>query len=155
MVDSIAASDASEYDGLGMALEHARAWFTLHAAQRTQLVNFFLAAVAFLTAAYVAAFYGKAYALASAVALIGLLLCLAFNRLEIRTRELVVAGEEATRQLERLLAKRVGVPEMELIHRVETPPRRFTAYSAVIPMIQWFAALAYLAGATYALWKSR
>jgi hypothetical protein len=155
MVDPMPISGASEDDGLGMALEHARAWFTLHAGQRMQLVNFFLAAVAFLTAAYVAAFDGKAYALASAVALIGLLICVAFNRLEIRTRELVVAGEEAIRRLERLLAQRVGVPEVELIHRVETPRRRFTSYSAVIPVIQWFAALAYLTGAAYAFWKSR
>src|SRR5882757_915360 len=36
-------------------LDHAWQWFTLHATQRMQAVNFFLVATAFLSTAYVAA----------------------------------------------------------------------------------------------------
>ena len=75
------------------ALEHAWNWFSLHAAHRMQSVNFFLVAVAFLSAAFVTALQIPNHFIAGAVAALGVFVSTFFNRLELRIQELIHAGE--------------------------------------------------------------
>src|SRR5690242_12856445 len=81
------------------ALGHAWDWFALHAKQRMQCVHFFLLAMAFLVAAFVTAVKDH-HVVAVGIALLGLAVTDWFRRLEIRTKELVKAGEDAMEVLE-------------------------------------------------------
>jgi hypothetical protein len=96
------------------ALEHARVWFTMHAAQRMQTFNFFLVATAFLVAGY-AQVIDKRPIAAAAIALLGAWITCWFMFLERRTRQLVEAGRVAMRPLERRLAEGLGVPQLEIV----------------------------------------
>jgi len=132
------------------ALEHAWNWFSLHAAHRMQSVNFFLVAVAFLSAGYVAAFQIPDHLLAAAVAALGAMMSAFFNRLELRIKELIHAGEDAMKPLQAELAQITGVPELQILERVESPKRSFTKYSVVISLIHWVSGIAFLLAVVYA-----
>jgi hypothetical protein len=121
---------------LRLAVEHAREWVRLHADQRLRAVNFWLVSVAFLTTAYVTSF-PNAKPLAAGVALAGVVVTFALQRMERRTRELVKYGEDALRPLEDLLAFRLGMPEIRLVARAEKPTEWFTSYARVIALMQW------------------
>ena len=75
-------SDAEERDAAKVALDHAWAWFSLHATQRLQSVNFFLVAIAFLSAAFVTAAKEKMYELASGIAGLAIFTTYFFYRTE-------------------------------------------------------------------------
>lgn len=133
------------------ALEHAWNWFSLHAAHRMQSVNFFLVAVAFLSAGYVTALQIPNVLLAAAVAALGVMMSIFFNHLELRIKELIHAGEDAMKPLQAELARITGVPEIEILDRVESPKRSFTKYSLVISRIHWASGIAFSLGLVYAL----
>ena len=78
-----------------IALDHAWAWFSLHATQRLQSVNFFLVATAFLSAAFVTAAKEKMYALAGGIAVLAVLISYVLYRMERRVRSLIHAAEHA------------------------------------------------------------
>ena len=132
------------------ALEHAWQWFPLHARQRMQCVNFFLVAVAFLAAAFVTALKDKHYAVAMGVGLLGAWLSWWFHRLDLRTKELVEAGQAVLRHSQRRLATQTGIEELEILKRVERPVRCWTSYSDVIRVLHWTTLVAFLGGAAYA-----
>jgi hypothetical protein len=75
-------------------------WFAMHAAQRVQLVNFWLVAVAFLAAAYVQSEISHVRPIGAGVAVIGVVASIAFQRLDVRTRELSQIAEDALREFE-------------------------------------------------------
>jgi hypothetical protein len=75
-------------------------WFALHAGQRLQLVNFWLVAIAFLAAAFVQSEINHLTPIAAGLAFIGALSSVAFQRLDIRTRQLTVAAEGALQVFE-------------------------------------------------------
>src|SRR5258705_7826150 len=91
---------------LDRGLDHAWQWFTLHATQRMQAVNFFLVATAFLSTAYVAALRFPVVAIG--VSALGTLFSLVFYRFEIRIQELLKAGEKALYPAQRRLADLTG-----------------------------------------------
>lgn len=143
-------STGSETRDSREALSHGWEWFSLHAGQRMQLVNFFLVSVAFLAAAFVTALTAKHYSLAVAIGGFGGWISWWFNRLELRTKELVKAGEAAVKHSERQLALASKIEELEILKRVETPARCFTSYGKVIGALHWSTLLAFLAGGVYA-----
>lgn len=134
------------------ALEHSWNWFALHAGQRMQCVNFFLVAVAFLIAAFVTALTGKHYALAVTVGLLGAWISWWFHRLELRTKELVKAGETAMRHSQQRLAAESRIEELEILKRVETPGKRWTSYGDVLRMLHWTTIVAFIVASAYALY---
>jgi hypothetical protein len=89
--DSVSSKDVRAY---------AWNWFALHSGQRLQLVNFWLVAVAFLATAYVQSEIDHARAIASGVALVGAIASVAFQRLDVRTRQLTQVAESALQELE-------------------------------------------------------
>ncbi len=133
------------------ALDHAWDWFALHAGQRMQCVNFFLVAVAFLIAGFVAALTGKHYHLAVAVGLFGAWISWWFHRLELRTKELVKAGEAAMRHSQQRLAEEARIEELEILKRIDIPGKRWTSYGDVLRMLHWTTLGAFLLASGYAL----
>src|SRR5882724_9369201 len=115
---------------LEKGMDHAWEWFTLHATQRMQAVNFFLVATAFLSTAFVAAL--RFPLVAAGVSALGALFSLVFYRFEIRIQELLKAGEKALYPAQQKLADLTGMQEFKICETVETAGRPFTKYSTVI-----------------------
>lgn len=139
-------------DELKQGLDHAWAWFSLHAGQRMQLINFLLLSVGFVVAGYGATLRSSSDTAAGFIAVMGCALSLAFWRLDVRTRELIKAAEQPLDQLQRRLAERLGVPGLALVAMVESPRQGRTSYSWVIRCLALVAGLAFAAGAIYAFW---
>lgn len=131
------------------ALAHAWSWFALHAGQRLQLLNFFLVSVAFLTAAYVAAFEDHP-AVSGIVGVVGAIVSFAFRRLELRTRELVHVGEAPLAVLEARLAALANVDSLRLVDKADAPRRKLTKYSLLIRVVQWTTVLAFAVASGFA-----
>jgi hypothetical protein len=142
--------DASEFR---WAADHAWQWFSLHAAQRLRMFNFWLISVAFLTAAYVTALTNQKPQIALAIAGAGTVLTRLFRRLELRTRQLVHLGERALGQFEARVADVTGIHEIQLLSAAESEKRRFSSYGAVISAMQAFVTIAFLIAVAYAIVK--
>jgi hypothetical protein len=106
------------------AREHAWNWFAFHAAQRMQAFNFFVVATAFLIAAY-ASLLEKNPGAAAVLAAVGAWLTIWFNRLEARSRQLVMVGERALTVSQRRLADLAENPDLMILDAAEPP--RFAA----------------------------
>jgi hypothetical protein len=124
------------------ALDHASAWFTVHAAQRMQLVNFWIVAVAFLTTALVSAATEKRWGAACLVALAGAVGSFCFHRLERRTRALVRISENALRPLQRDLANATDIAALEMVKAADSTTF-FGSYGKVIFVLHWFVIAAF------------
>jgi hypothetical protein len=135
------------------ALGHAWDWFALHAKQRMQCVNFFLLAMAFLVAAFVTAVKDHEV-VAAGIGLLGALVTGWFHRLEIRTKELVKAGEAAMEPLEGRLAEAVAVPALDIVSRVRGPGTEGTSYGTVLNTLYRTMLRASLFGVVYALYHA-
>jgi hypothetical protein len=135
------------------ALDHAWNWFSLHAGQRMQSFNFFLAATAFLVAGYAAALE-KQRPVSAAIALLGAWISFWFNRLERRTKQLVKAGEDALQPAEDRLADSTGNPALRIVAKVETKAPGTASYSKVIDIIEWTTLLVFAIGFLYAVWPA-
>src|ERR1022692_186234 len=83
-----------------IAFDYAWGYFSLHAGQRMQSVNFFLLAVSFLAAAYVSAMVNRQPGLAAGISLVGASSSFFFYRIERRVRGLLHAAERALRPME-------------------------------------------------------
>ena len=134
------------------ALAHAWDWFALHSRQRMHCVNFFLVSVAFLAASYVTALTNKFSGVGVGISVLGVLVSFWFHRLDLRTKELVKAGEAAMKPLQQRLAEAARVPDLEIVKRVDTPGIRWTSYGHVLRMIHWTTLVAFLLGGAYALY---
>lgn len=126
-------------------------WFALHSAQRMQMVNFWLVAVAFLAAAFVQASTSDLPALAVGVAMTGALCSSGFLLLDLRTRELVRVAERALRNLEvERLATEPGYPQ--LVSMAEAGrSTRLSSYRLVIEGLQATVAVLFLAAGIHAV----
>src|SRR5574341_409125 len=114
-------------------------------------MSFFFVTVAFIMAGYGAALNAKYPIVAVVVAALGAVLCVWFNRLDIRTKELVRAGESALRASQRRLANLSSIPDMALLDLVETPKRSFSSYSFLLNTIHSIMFGFFAASAAYAL----
>lgn len=146
------APEAVRQAAIDKGIDHAWAWFSLHAGQRLLAVDFFLVASAFLSAAYVSALHYSAPAIALAIGLLGVWSTLCFSRFEIRVRELLRAAEDALKPLQQELSGQTGVGELKLCERVDTPSQGFTSYHKVIRALHWVIGVGFALGS---LWASR
>jgi hypothetical protein len=142
-----------DLDAVRLGIDHAWQWFSIHATQRLQMLNFWLVAVAFLTAAYVTALTNKQPQVAAVVAAAAAILSLLFSRLELRTRQLVRLGERALGHFESILADVTGVAEMRILEAADAEKELFASYGIVIRAMQWFVIAAYVGAGGYATWK--
>lgn len=136
------------------AREHAWNWFVLHAGQRMQTFNFFLVATAFLIAAY-ASLLEKHHWAAFGVALLGSWLAVWFYRLDMRSRQLVKAGERALVILEAQLSATAEIAELKIVESVERAEPGSSSYRRVIKVMEWTIFAVFVLGAVYAAWLGR
>ena len=92
-----------EVERLKQIREHAWNWFSYHAAQRTNMFNYFLAAAALLVAGFAAAAANGSRGLAIIIAVVGAAISFFFMRLDVRNEELVSVGKKAVQAAERVL----------------------------------------------------
>jgi hypothetical protein len=116
------------------------------------MFNFWLVAIAFLTAAYVNALNDKHPQVALVVAVSGAVISFCFRRLEIRTRQLVRLGEDAIEHFQRKMADATGIREMEIVKTAEAKKGKFASYGIVLRWMQWLVIIAFLGGMSYAAW---
>jgi hypothetical protein len=143
-------------DRLEPALVHASTVYGLFVTQRQNLVSFYLVALGFLSAAYVAALRDRLRAAAVAVCALGAAASAAAILQDRRLRQLMRAAEEALRQLQRRLAAEAGVPALEILARADAAapdqapaPRRLTR-GQVVRVLYGAVGLLFCAGAVYA-----
>lgn len=134
--------DVSE-EQVKLGIDHSWAWFSLHATQRLQMLNFWLVSVSFLTAAFTAAVVNDKPHAAFFVGVAGAALSFCFHRLERRTRRLIIIAERALSRFEIRLAETTGVSELALVSAAETEKEPFSSYAVVIRTMQGFAVLAF------------
>jgi hypothetical protein len=127
-------------------------WFALHAGQRMQMVNFWLVSIAFLAAAFVQAYLNKLFIVATGIAIVGFVCSVAFMRLDVRTRQLVLVGEMALRHLE---VKRAGDEHNDVLDLVQAAgacrQSRFDSYRFIIQGLQMTVAGGFLLAAGYSI----
>lgn len=133
-----------------IAFDYAWGWFSLHAGQRMQGVNFFLIAIAFLAASYVSAVVGDRPGLAVGISALGAFSSFIFYRIERRVRGLIHAAEKALRPLEKNMAICTGIPEMQIVESVEIAPKGSWPYSRVFRALYAAVGSTFVLGAIYA-----
>jgi hypothetical protein len=116
-----------------------------------QTFNFSLVATAFLIAGY-ASLLERHRGAAVGVALLGAWLALWFSRLDMRSRQLIKAGERALVALEAELSGTAGIAALKILEAVEQPEPGTSSYRRVIHVIQWTIFVVFLLGAAYAVW---
>jgi len=133
------------------AYTYAWNWFSLHSAQRLQLVNFWLVSVAFLGTAFVQAHSGKLSAVATGVAVAGMVASLAFMQLDARTRQLVQIAEKALLHLENAHFSEGSSGAFALVHAAGNRRIRWRSYRAIIQGLQLSVAILFLFAAIYSM----
>ena len=127
-------------------------WFALHSGQRLQLVNFWLVAVAFLASAYVQSEIDHAHAIAAGVAVIGAIASVAFQRLDVRTRQLTQAAEAVLKELEQEWIAQGASESVALVLRSQEARQSwFDSYKVIIQGLQFSVALVFTAALVYSL----
>jgi hypothetical protein len=124
----------------------------MHAGQRLQLVNFWLVAVAFLAAAFVQSEISHARPIAAGVALIGVVASFAFQRLDVRTRQLSQIAEDALREVEDEWIAQGSSELIALVKRSHAVQQSWAdSYRVIIQGLQLSTALVFIAAFIYAL----
>jgi hypothetical protein len=147
--ESKSSSENTRQHIIDKGLDHAWQWFTLHANQRMQAVNFFLVATAFLSSAYVAAL--RVPPVAMGVSALGILFSITFYGFELRIQELLKAGEKALYRAQRCLAEETGIAEFNICEAVEIARIPVTRYSKVIRTLYGTTAVGFIGGLAYAI----
>jgi hypothetical protein len=81
--------------------QYAWQWFSYHATQRTNMLNYFLVGIGILANAYVAAVTAKLTTIALAIAILGTIVSLCFTMLDVRNQTLVGYAQDVLRKCER------------------------------------------------------
>lgn len=102
------------------ALDHAWSWFSLHATQRMQVINFHLAVTGLFVVAYATSLNAHRYWLASGLAFLLAATSLMLFGLELRNKELVKASEDVLQVLEDRMSETIRVAELRLVLRTKT-----------------------------------
>lgn len=149
-------SNTAEPEVHPATLDHAWEWFSLHAGQRLEAVNFYLVAAAFLSNAYVSALSASSFLVAIGVGLLGAFFAFNFFMLEQRVRTLVRAGEAALLISQSHLARDSHIPDIEILSRVDSPGKWTWSYSRVFRHLYLFTGIGFLLGSLYSLsrWES-
>ena len=132
--------------------EYAWKWFELHAAQRMQLVNFWLVSTAFIVGAFVNAAVRDRFLAAAGVGCVGSAVAVGFLLLDRRTRQLIKVAEEALKVYEDRMAKAEQIREVRLV-QISASDRGglLSSYRSVIWGLQVTTAVAFVIAAVAAL----
>jgi len=151
--------------GLNDIREYAWNWFSYHAAQRTNMFNYALAAAAILAAGY-GAVLEKSVHVAGAIGFVGAFVCLCFMLLDRRNHQLVRYGEDVLKSVEAVLFAAVkarapddGKPPMpDGILLVDSPDTLLGdlvrgKHRIYLRLVEGVLLVAFLAGGYVAWWE--
>lgn len=133
------------------ALKYSWDWFSLHATQRLQAVNFFVVGISFVTTAYVTASSKQFHILAVMICLMGAGIGYVFYKLEERVRELIQHGEKALEKCEDNLANSTGLVETRISKLAKEPKSGIWPYSLTFKRLYLGASIFFIAAAIYEL----
>jgi hypothetical protein len=134
------------------ARAYAWNWFAPHAGQRLQLVNFWLVAVAFLATAFVQSQVNHMRPVAAGVALIGTVASVAFQRLDVRTRQLTQIAEVALAEFEAEWVAQGSSDRVALVSLShEVRHFRWDSYRIIIQGLQLTVGTVFLSAFIYVL----
>jgi hypothetical protein len=134
-----------------IAFDYAWGYFSLHAGQRMQSVNFFLLAASFLVAAYVSAMVGKYPSLAVGISLIGAWSSFVFYRIERRVRGLLHSAERALRPMGEAMADETHNPALRILKSVDATAPDAWPYSRVFRALYIAIGLGFGMASIYAV----
>jgi hypothetical protein len=143
-------TEENELDTLRAALTHTQSWIELHTAQRQNLLNFFLIAVAFLFSAYVGALAAHRYVLAGIIGLLGATISVGFTAMDLRNRDLTRAGEIAMKDLEGYLADRTNISSLRILEAIDQPRHPWLSIGKIIRSIHVIVGIVFFGTAIYA-----
>jgi hypothetical protein len=136
------------------ALEHAWNWFKYHAEQRLKVFQFFLVANGLIVTGIGAGLINDLNFLAFAVCDFGIIVSIAFYRLDKRVSQLVKIGERAMRIEEAKLSKVSGNSNIEICKSTEEPSTMdHGSYSDAFRLVFFSLGFLYFSSAVYSLWK--
>jgi hypothetical protein len=147
----MSSTEESELSAQEVALDHCRSWVELHTNQRQNLLNFFLIAIAFLFSAYVSALDGHRNLLAAVISLMGALISFGFTLMDLRNRDLTRAGESPIMELERRMALRCNLPQLQIQEAVNQPRRPWLSMGKIVRAIHMAVGLTFAGAMIYAL----
>jgi hypothetical protein len=81
--------------------QYAWRWFSYHAKQRVNMLNYFLVGIGILANAFVVAVNAKLFSIAGAIGLAGAFVSVCFLMLDVRNQTLVGYAQSVLRKLER------------------------------------------------------
>lgn len=139
-------SDQSEK----IAFDYAWNYFSLHAGQRMQAVNFFLVAASFLVGAYVAAMGGNRPGLAAGISTVGAISSFVFFRIERRVRGLLHVAEAALLPIEARIASETANPSLRILEHAENMAADAWKYSKVFRILYSAVGIGFFVAAVYA-----
>jgi uncharacterized membrane protein len=124
----------------------------MHAGQRLQLVNFWLVAIAFLAAAFVQSQINHLRPIAAGVAIIAVVASVAFQRLDVRTRQLSQIAEDVLREFEDEWVAHGASELIALVKRSGNARKSWAdSYRLIIQGLQLFVAFVFAAAFIYTL----
>lgn len=144
-------SQNDDHEHLKLAVDYAWGWFSMHSSQRMQLINFFIIALTLMMGAYATSVNAGAFGVSAAIALGGAVLAFVFRRLDVRTRELVKVSEPALEEIERRLAERAELSELNFVRIVERPKARWGTYRILLMVATWVAFILFSLGFGFAI----
>lgn len=120
----------------------ALAWFTTHAQQRMQLLNYWFVAVSFLTTSSILAASASHLAVAKIIDSALIIASVLFYGLDVRTQELIAYGERAMSAIEqRSNSEGDSTDSFRLADGMHLQNRRAPAYRWLFAALYWGAAL--------------
>jgi hypothetical protein len=147
-----AVSDVSDDDKLLLAaIEHLRSYFENRRSQRLQVINYFLLSIAFMSAAYVTALSNKLNGVAAVLPIIGIGVTAGFWWSDMASRTFLHLTDEPLLILERRLADRLGVPELNLMKRSKRLVTWKNSPSRLVSTMYLLAIVVLTLGTVYAL----
>lgn len=135
------------------AFDYAWGYFTVHATQRMQAINFYLIAVTFIVTAHVIALTEEYYLVSAIISLVGAMVTFIFSRIECRVRELIHAAEKALIPIEIELSKSTANDALLILKRVERPNDDFWSYHRVFKTLYRIFGIGFILGFLYALYS--
>jgi hypothetical protein len=131
------------------ALRHAWDWFELHSSQRMQFINYVIVWLGLISAGYAAILQSKHRVASGILAVAGLLVLAAFERLDNRTMQLVKLAETSLEELEAKLSASAGSQSLSFVRRSNVHARIFGSYTATLRGLFVVSGTALLGGAIY------
>lgn len=135
------------------AFDYAWGYFSVHATQRLQCVNFFFVASAFLVAAYGGAINYEKYPVAAAFAILGAIVTFIFHKIDFRIRKLVHLSEFALRKMEDSMASSLNIPELKILEQADNPAPGTWKYSRAFRYLYASIGFGFVLAAVFATWK--